>query len=178
MCALFVTDAHFMHNFFPTLGDLIMYNYWNVMKAKPPQKKKKEKSITPKHTELCQGMLFGEEYKVISSVCSLSWYAHLSEMIWTHTYTFSAGYLFNIKTNRDKWPWAENHLCHVCSLVSQFTGTSSNICNWLWSLISCCFCPCSQRWDSGQVCSHRWRNHKSLPKKVLSHLSFQFFVQH
>lgn len=33
-------------------------------------------------------------------------------------------------------------------------------------LTGCCL-PCSQGRDSDQVCSHGWRNHKSLPKKVL-----------
>lgn len=40
---------------------------------------------------------------------------NLSEMIWTCTHV--AACLFNIRTNRDKWPWAENDFCHICSLV-------------------------------------------------------------
>lgn len=39
-------------------------------------------------------------------------------------------------------------------------------------VFDCCCFPCSQGRNSGQICSHGWRNNKSLPEKVLFLPSF------
>lgn len=44
---------------------------------------------------------------------------NLSELIWTCTHVETC--LLNIRTNTDKWPWAENDFCHICSMVSRLT---------------------------------------------------------
>lgn len=127
-----IADAYDMHNLLTNWARVLflwslLCVIWSCITSRNTMKAKHKMHITPNHTKPCQDMLFSEENKIITSVRFLSWYAHMSEIIWTHTCTHTAGCLLNIRTLRDKWLWAQNNLCHACSLVSYFTNTLSNI---------------------------------------------------